>query len=338
MSDESGRVQARGVLGEHYEAINTHLSETFDVVPFAYDWRRSTIKTSQSRLARALADLLAESDQPVRILAHGAGGLLVRQLAARWCAHGCRQGLVGVRDSAKAAASCCWERRMPGTYDAVELLLGIHPVAQQLAMLDPRLGHARCDRDRAILARHPRTAAAGRKVELLQRRRHGARSAAPGTAPSVSGRQRFWPARRPASAALDGEPLPGVEIVCRRRWVWRRAPSTASSRGAREVVLEVTTEGDGRVTHESARLPNVDGLVHRGLTRRPRRPTERGFAAITELLSDGATRAAFQQSAEYRAVAAMRNGARSPSRVFYPIAGDLLTGVFDRTPPGKVFS
>jgi hypothetical protein len=70
------------------------------VEPFAYDWRQPLVHGEDSEprpdsdrpsdpppnvvddLATLLGDLLEESNQPVRLLAHGSGGLLIRALAA----------------------------------------------------------------------------------------------------------------------------------------------------------------------------------------------------------------------------------------------------------------
>ena len=66
-----------------YGKLIDHLAATHEVQPFAFDWRRP-IEEEAQRLAveidRAL-DARAASRQPVRLLAHSMGGLVVRALA-----------------------------------------------------------------------------------------------------------------------------------------------------------------------------------------------------------------------------------------------------------------
>ncbi|MEQ1909733.1 MAG: CHAT domain-containing protein [Vicinamibacterales bacterium] len=67
-----------------YTRLVTHLAASHHVVPFAYDWRQSAA-ANVSGLIKLLATLLddkAAKDQPIRILTHGAGGLVLHALLA----------------------------------------------------------------------------------------------------------------------------------------------------------------------------------------------------------------------------------------------------------------
>ncbi|MFT4174668.1 MAG: CHAT domain-containing protein [Rhodocyclaceae bacterium] len=76
---EQAGVEPCGVVGLVYGKLANHLESTHRVIRFAYDWRRPV-----SLLATQLIDALevalkAHPDQPVRILAHSMGGLVVRE-------------------------------------------------------------------------------------------------------------------------------------------------------------------------------------------------------------------------------------------------------------------
>jgi CHAT domain-containing protein len=81
-SRESADVEPDGLIGNVYEAVTAYLSESHEVIPFPYDWRRP-MEEEASRLAEAVQRALAareESGQPVRILAYSSGGLLARTM------------------------------------------------------------------------------------------------------------------------------------------------------------------------------------------------------------------------------------------------------------------
>lgn len=74
-----------GLVPGHYDDLCRHLGTTHNVTPFPYDWRLD-IDAAAARLAAAVMQLAAvrqHAEQPVRIVAHGMGGLLVRALQAR---------------------------------------------------------------------------------------------------------------------------------------------------------------------------------------------------------------------------------------------------------------
>ncbi len=77
-------VEATGLLHSGYAALCEFLAQTHAVVPFAYDWRQS-IEHSASALREAIDARLAGSGvrrQPIRIVAHSMGGLVVRAMLA----------------------------------------------------------------------------------------------------------------------------------------------------------------------------------------------------------------------------------------------------------------
>lgn len=77
-------VEADGLIGDVFDTLCEHLSATHHVEPFAYDWR-APLEQSATALGTLLDELLkrirkSKQEQPVRILAHGSGGLVVRAL------------------------------------------------------------------------------------------------------------------------------------------------------------------------------------------------------------------------------------------------------------------
>jgi hypothetical protein len=75
-------VIAEKPLGQGYGDLIRFLASSHEVMPFPYDWRDSVDKAAE-RLADAIEAKLTEarsSDQPIRLLAHSMGGLVVRAL------------------------------------------------------------------------------------------------------------------------------------------------------------------------------------------------------------------------------------------------------------------
>jgi triacylglycerol esterase/lipase EstA (alpha/beta hydrolase family)/CHAT domain-containing protein len=80
--DNSNAVRPDGPIGLVYDRLADFLSETHEVIEFAFDWRKP-MEEEARRLAEAVDRALAErekSGQPVRILAHSMGGLVARVL------------------------------------------------------------------------------------------------------------------------------------------------------------------------------------------------------------------------------------------------------------------
>jgi tetratricopeptide (TPR) repeat protein len=79
---DADRIQPDGPVAGSYEALIERLGETHDVMPFAFDWRRP-IEDEAKRLAAAVDAALSArkaTGQPVRVVAHSLGGLVVRAM------------------------------------------------------------------------------------------------------------------------------------------------------------------------------------------------------------------------------------------------------------------
>ena len=75
------KVRPVALVGDGYRELCEFLQNSHEVIPFAYDWRRSV--TDAARLLAVEVDnALRRTRQPVRIVAHSMGGLVVRAMIA----------------------------------------------------------------------------------------------------------------------------------------------------------------------------------------------------------------------------------------------------------------
>ncbi|MGE3706776.1 MAG: CHAT domain-containing protein, partial [Vicinamibacterales bacterium] len=136
LSLESRGVAADALVGGAYADIVRHLSATHEIVPFPYDWRQplaSTAGVLRSTLEATLAQTAA-TGQPIRVLAHSSGGLVLRAMLAtdqgretwqRVCRHdAARMVLLGTPTE--------------GTHAVAALLMGRDSLLATLGLLDVR--------------------------------------------------------------------------------------------------------------------------------------------------------------------------------------------------------
>ncbi|WP_180129044.1 CHAT domain-containing protein [Rhodoferax sp. BLA1] len=124
-----------GLVDDFYGPLVEFLARSHQVELFPYDWRHS-VRQAAARLASTLEPLVAQAErsgQPLRLVAHSMGGLVVRAMIA--------DGGVG---------SALWQRitRLPGarflmlgtpnlgSYEAVRWLTGFNPTQTKLTLLD----------------------------------------------------------------------------------------------------------------------------------------------------------------------------------------------------------
>ena len=128
-------VEPLDLLDEFYGPLLEFLAASHRVEIFPYDWRRS-VRDAAAKLAKKLEEWLPQAErdrQPVHIVAHSMGGLVVRAMIG--------DGGRGTR---------LWERvlNLPnsrflmlgtpnaGSYEAVRWLTGFNPTQAKLALLD----------------------------------------------------------------------------------------------------------------------------------------------------------------------------------------------------------
>lgn len=311
-------VEPISLIGDYYRRLCEHLANTHEVIPFAYDWRKS-IDDSAKLLAIEVENALARTKEPVRILAHSMGGLVTRRMIKN------RPDLwdkICARDGGRFVMLGTPNR---GSYTIIEALLGTATTIQHLALLD--LTHNTREVV-AIISGFPGV------LELLPR----------------EGRfflKKTWDdlvkqcsnAAAPEQVLLKtadtkmGE-LP-LELPHADRMLYIAGSSLRTVKGFEirngKIVLHATTEGDGRVTYDSGRLKGVATWYmeaeHGDLP-----DHEPAFPAIVELLELGTTsRLATTPPSATRGGAAEYTALPEP--VLYPQEADLTDGVLGRRRP-----
>jgi hypothetical protein len=74
LAADRGEITADDLIAEFYGDLVSFLSQSHEVVPFAYDWRRS-LRTTGAEFASELVKRM-KGKEPVRIIAHSSGGLV----------------------------------------------------------------------------------------------------------------------------------------------------------------------------------------------------------------------------------------------------------------------
>jgi len=73
-------IQADSLIATSYKSLGKFLEQTYDVVTFQFDWRKP-LQTSASLLNSKLRDLIPYN-QPIKLIGHSMGGVLVRDFIA----------------------------------------------------------------------------------------------------------------------------------------------------------------------------------------------------------------------------------------------------------------
>lgn len=82
MSDleiDNPNVQPYDLMGSAYKKFVRSMSQSYNVVPFPYDWRKS-VETAADLLALEVKNLLATTTTPIHIVAHSLGGLVTHAM------------------------------------------------------------------------------------------------------------------------------------------------------------------------------------------------------------------------------------------------------------------
>lgn len=293
-------LHADALVERWYGNLCTRLAETHEVIPFPYDWRQ-TIESGAEHLAACIQDWLNRRTQgqgPLRFLAHGMGGLLVRAVHAHHHAvwenamafDGARVVMLGVphEGSWTPLQVLCGGDSLADMLSAgaplfgdqdVRLALARMPgfVQLQASMLDPVLELDLKDGWKRLMDKE--------LAEIARRTRwHGLQEWAVPTQELLTGARLFWNAMRTHQQEFVAEADKFSIVV-------GTALSTPDQLvvQSREISLRNTSRGDGRVTLESARLQQrqvwrIDA-EHRNM------PAVRGaFSGLVELLNEGQTR------------------------------------------------
>ncbi|MCB0556535.1 MAG: CHAT domain-containing protein [Phaeodactylibacter sp.] len=126
-------VRPMGLVAKSYGRLANYLSDTYEVVLYPYDWRKSMLGEAEA-LAGALEQKLNEteaSQQPVCLLAHSMGGLLARTLM------GIDKGRLWKRLSQrKGSRLIMMGAPNGGSHSITRLLLGQEKILKLISLLD----------------------------------------------------------------------------------------------------------------------------------------------------------------------------------------------------------
>lgn len=121
-------VSPAGLIATAYKEINEFFTSSHDVVTFAYDWRRS-LETAADILREKIAELRTYK-QPIQIVAHSMGGVLMRDFMIRY-----------PEDWKKLNASIKFRlvllgAPLGGSFRIPAVLFGMDPIIRKLNMID----------------------------------------------------------------------------------------------------------------------------------------------------------------------------------------------------------
>ena len=273
-------VTATAPIGKYYNALMTHLAVDHEVIPFAYDWRRTICEAGQL-LAEHVAQRLEASPLPVRLVAHSLGGLVALMAFALrpkvWA------------DFRERAGSRLLFLGTPyaGSFAIVRMLLAEEKLLTQLHMLDLTRNE---EGILELIARMPGV------LDLLPR---GAAEDFTGGAVWKALRQtkrRGWvdPAAPDLASAAETFALIAEAPIDPERMAYVAGQADATPvaleiEDGRRVRFMATTRGDGRVPWETG-IPKAlrqvffADAVHGDLSAH-----EPAFAAYSEILATGTT-------------------------------------------------
>ena len=74
---DANNISAPSLMGSSYLKLAKYLSGKYDVLPFAYDWRRSL--TDEAKNFNNTIKILLTKEKPIHVIAHSMGGVLFRE-------------------------------------------------------------------------------------------------------------------------------------------------------------------------------------------------------------------------------------------------------------------
>ena len=301
-------VEAEELFAMFYGKLCKYLADSHRVEPFPYDWRQP-MDVLAERLGEFLDRLMKQTQQPIRLLAHSMGGLVVRATIHK------RRSVIDALMAREGARFIMLGTPNQGAHSMVENLLGKGDTLRTLVRLD--LKH---DMQgvldivagfRGALQLLPKPGF----TDLFQGQDGGG-----GKYPFQKAETwvdlktkvtDFWfgnqRAGTPAQAVLDeaswlwaadGLPTPTLPSIyeAKTSYVFGVAPNTAcgvreepDGRGGTRLKMVGTTRGDGTVSWESGRINGIGHYYYLPAAHGDLPSTEEYFPALADLLTAGTT-------------------------------------------------
>ncbi len=122
------------IIDDFYAPLLEFLSRTHRVEVFAYDWRLSVSQAAEKLMERLDTELprAEKAQQPVHLVAHSMGGLVVRAMIADPRGHALWQRITQLPNSRFLMLGTPNQ----GSYEAVRWLTGTNPTQAKLSLLD----------------------------------------------------------------------------------------------------------------------------------------------------------------------------------------------------------
>lgn len=280
-------VTAEAPLGTFYADLIKHLSGTYRVEPFPFDWRISVFEEAK-RLAEAVAKALDDTEasrQPVSFVAHSMGGLVARAMLA-----GHPELWQRIKERTDARLIMLGTPN-GGTHALAQLLTGRDSLIRRLALLDTTRPMQEL---LGILAQFPgllEMLPTSGSLDLFDAATWQALAAAD---PENGNWQP--PAARSLTAARSGQQLLANSPLDPERmfYIAGCAPATPidltieGDGTERRLLFHATSGGDGRVAWESG-IPAGIRTWYLQAAHGDLASTPEGFDAISDLLRHGTT-------------------------------------------------
>ncbi len=301
-------VEAVALFAMFYGKLCAHLADSHRVEPFAYDWRQP-LDVLAERLGEFLDRLLKETTQPIRLLAHSMGGLVVRAAIVK------RRPVMDALMARDGARLVMLGTPHQGAHSMVGNLLGKGDTLRTLVRLDLRHDMQQVldivAGFRGALQLLPKPGF----VEQFEGQEGGGDphdfQAAPTWTALKAQVTDFWFGDHHAGT-------PGQDVLDQASWLWRAdgratpalpagwdaksvyvfgiAPNTpcgiraqADADGRLRLKLVGTPHGDGTVTWASGRIGGIGRYFYLPAAHGDLTATAEHFPALVELLSAGAT-------------------------------------------------
>jgi hypothetical protein len=296
-------IAAQGLFEQHYGAFCNYLLQQHRVERFPYDWRQplDVLAEAFAQRVRELLDSTGTT-QPIRILAHGTGGLVVRglihkepalwdQLMARAGAHFVMLGtpnqgsyrmvesLLGKADNMRALGRLDLEHRLQGVLDIVARFRGALQLLPKVGFVDA--GYLQ-PADAPFPSYFDASVWTRLKSEITDSWfGDGVCSTPPQDA--LDAAQWLWTQDGPATPSL---PLQHQQKVSYVFGIAPKTPCGLRKDGGRWRMIG-TPQGDGSVTWASGHIGGISRFFYMPVEHSALLDTQQYFAALLELLEKG---------------------------------------------------